>query len=117
MVSASDRNRVHLRPDSPLDQHRINGNKAIADKERHWRLHLKPFFGNLRGVQVTTDLLRRYVKERKAQLNKWGKPPENSTINRELALLRSGFYLGYEAPPLKGISCAQFSDASGGQHS
>jgi hypothetical protein len=84
-----------------LDQHRINGNRAIADEERHWRLHLKPFFGSLRGVQVTTDLLRRYVKERKAQLNKWSKPPENSTINRELALLRSGFYLGYEATPPK----------------
>jgi hypothetical protein len=41
-----------------LDQHRINGNKAIVDEERHWRLHLKPFFGNLRGMQVTTDLLR-----------------------------------------------------------
>jgi len=84
-----------------LDQHRIDGNKSIVDEERHWRLHLKPFLGNLRGVQVTTDLLRRYVKERKAQLNKWGKPPENATINRELALLRSALYLGYGATPPK----------------
>ena len=82
-----------------LDQHRVDGNKSIADEERHWRLHLQPFLGNLRAVQVTTDLLRRYVKERKAQLNKWGKSPQNATINRELALLRSAFYLGYEATP------------------
>jgi hypothetical protein len=57
--------------------------------------------GGGRGVQVTTDLLRRYVMERKAQLNKWGGAPQNSTINRELALLRSAFYLGYAATPPK----------------
>lgn len=84
-----------------LDQHRIDGNKSIVDEERHWRLHLKPFFGNFRAAQVSTDLLRSYVKERKGQLNRWSKPPENSTINRELALLRSAFYLGYEATPPK----------------
>ncbi len=84
-----------------IDQHRIDGKKSIVDEERHWRLHLQPFFGNLRAVQVTTDLLRRYVKERKSQLRKWGKPPQNATINRELSLLRSAFYLGYEATPPK----------------
>jgi hypothetical protein len=36
-----------------LDQHRINGNKSIIDEERHWRLHLKPFFENYRSAQVT----------------------------------------------------------------
>lgn len=84
-----------------LDQHRINGNKSIIDEERHWRLHLKPFFENYRAVQVSTDLLRSYIKERLEQLNKWGEPPKNATINRELALLRSAFYLGYEATPPK----------------
>jgi hypothetical protein len=84
-----------------LDQHRIDGKKSIVDEERHWKLHLQPFLGNLRAVQVTTDLLRRYVKERKAQLRKWNKPPQNATINRELSLLRSAFYLGYAATPPK----------------
>jgi hypothetical protein len=84
-----------------LDQHRIDGKKSIVDEERHWRLHLQPFFGNLRAVPVTTDMLRRYVKERKAQLRKWDKPPQNATINRELSVLRSAFYLGYEATPPK----------------
>lgn len=84
-----------------LDQHRINGNKSIVDEERHWRLHLKPYFENYRAVQVSTDLLRSYVKKRLEQLNKWGEPPKNATINRELALLRSAFYLGYEATPPK----------------
>jgi Phage integrase family len=91
-----------------LDQHRIDGTKSIVDEERHWRLHLEPFFGNLRAVQISTELLRNYVKERKKQLLKWDKPPENSTINRELALLRSAFYLGYEATPPKVIRVPTF---------
>jgi hypothetical protein len=45
-----------------FDQHKIDGKKSIAHDERRWKLHLQPFFGNLRAVQVTTDLLRRYVK-------------------------------------------------------
>ena len=42
-----------------LGQHRIDGNKSIRYEEGRWKRHLQPFFGNLRGVQVTTDLLRR----------------------------------------------------------
>lgn len=91
-----------------LDQHRIDGKKSIVDEERHWTLHLQPFFGNLRAVQVTTDLLRRYVKERKSQLRKWDKPPENATINRELSLLRAAFYLGYAATPPKVLRVPTF---------
>jgi hypothetical protein len=91
-----------------LGQHRIDGNKSIRYEEGRWKRHLQPFFGNLRGVQVTTDLLRRYVMERKAQLNKWGGAPQNSTINRELALLRSAFYLGYAATPPKIIRVPTF---------
>jgi hypothetical protein len=64
-----------------LGQHRIDGNKSIHYEEGRWNRHLQPFFGNLRAVQVTTDLLRRYVMERKAHINKWGKPPENSLLD------------------------------------
>jgi hypothetical protein len=39
--------------------------------------------------------------KRLEELNKWEEPPKNATINRELALLRSAFYLGYEATPPK----------------
>jgi hypothetical protein len=84
-----------------FDQHRIDGKKSIADDERRWKLHLQPSFGNLRAVQVTTDLLRRCVKERKGHLGKWNKPPQNATINRELSVLRSAFFLGYAATPPK----------------
>ena len=46
-----------------FDQHKIDGKKSIADDERRWELHLQPFFGNLRAVQVTTDLHGTQISE------------------------------------------------------
>jgi hypothetical protein len=43
-----------------LRDYRINGRKSLPDALARWRLHLQPFFGNLRSVEVSSDLVARY---------------------------------------------------------
>lgn len=63
--------------------------------ERRWKLHLKPFFADFRAVQVSTDLLNRYVHKRQAE------EAENATINRELAFISKASRLGLTSSPAK----------------
>ena len=36
---------------------RINGKKGVDDAEARWKNHLKPFFGSMRAVDVTSEQL------------------------------------------------------------
>jgi integrase len=99
--------------EAKLTSARNNGKKSVSDDEARWRLHLSPFFGNMKAGQVSTVLLNKYVAQRKTEEivktytlksggsrnHATGKFPDNGTINRELALLRSAFYLAYESTP------------------
>jgi len=76
-------------------RNKLDENKSLQWDERRWKLHLNPFFGHLKANQVTTALIDRYTEERNAS------GAANGTINRELALLRSAFWLAYEATPPK----------------
>lgn len=110
-----DRIKVGEIMDDLLRHNRNDGNASVDKDERNWRLHLEPFFGVHRCCQVTTALIDRYTETRKQQeivrtvTNKQGetrevrtgKFPANGTINRELALLRSAFWLAHEATPRK----------------
>jgi integrase len=91
-----------------IRRHKLDGNRSVEWDERRWELHLAPFFhatkqkdgsftGGMKVKQVTTQLIDRYVEKRKQS----EPAPSNGTINRELALLRSGFWLAYEATPRK----------------
>jgi integrase len=78
-----------------LEEHKVNGRKSTSDVEARWRLHLLPFFTRRRAMDITTDLIRRYVSLRQAE------DAENATINRELSLLKRAFNLGRECTPPK----------------
>jgi len=91
----AERIRVDELAEDFLRDYRINGRKSLPDAQARWRLHLKPFFGNLRAVEVSSDLVARYVDSRQQQ------GAENATINRELACLKRMYHLAQRMTPLK----------------
>ncbi len=62
---------------------------------KHVDKHLRPFFGNLRASRLTTDQIREYIKQRRAE------GIQNSTINRELNRLKRALNLGRMSTPPK----------------
>lgn len=78
-----------------LRDYRINNKRSIDDAKARWELHLKPFLGDLKASQLTTNLLARYIDQRQQE------KAANATINRELAELKRMFRLGYQATPPK----------------
>jgi len=86
----TERTRIHELADDFLRDYRINGRKSVDDANARWTLHLQPFFGPLRAVEVNNPLLTRYIESRQQQGAK------NATINRELAALKRMFSLGRE---------------------
>lgn len=89
-----------------LRDYRINGRKSLPETKARWELHVKPFFGNLRAVEVSSDLVARYVDSRQQ------KGAQNATINRELACLKRMYHLGQRATPPKVYRCPAFPHLS-----
>jgi integrase len=82
--------------EAKLTSDRNNASKSIDTTEGRWRLHLQPFFGHLKVVNITTALLSKYIKHRQTE-----KATTNGTINRELGYLRSAFNLARKSGVIK----------------
>ena len=74
--------------DDIIRDYRINRKKSLDDVEARWRLHLKPLFGGMKAVHVSSQQLARYVDERQQP------GASNATVNRELAVLKRMLNLG-----------------------
>jgi integrase len=80
--------------DDLLQDYRTHG-QFVPWPERRWNAHLKDYFGGMKAVRVGTTQIAGYVEKRQ------GEGAAKSTINRELALLRRAFSLGFDAEPQK----------------
>ncbi len=89
--------RIHMSDlaEDLIRDYKVNGRKSLGHLEARWTLHLKHFFGRLRAVEVTSDLVTRYVDSRQEE------GASNATINRELSVLKRTFYLARECTPPK----------------
>ncbi len=76
-----------------VEDYRRHDRADLGEAEQRVNRLLKPFFGDLRVAGFTTKSVTGYIEFRQ----KAGK--QNATINRELALLRRAFRLGYEHDP------------------
>ena len=85
-----------------LREYRINERKSIDDATARWNLHLQPFFGAKKAIDVSSDLISRYVDQRQQEGAK------NATINREVAALKRMFRLGQQCTPAKVLRMPHF---------
>jgi integrase len=64
--------------------------------------NIRPFFGNLKAQRLTTDHMDRYREKRK------GEGRSDSTVNRELSILRTSFHNARKRTPPKVLAVPYF---------
>jgi integrase len=85
--------RIEQLVDDLFRDYRIKEQRSLEDVKARWRLHLKPFFGELPATQLDSRLLARYIDRRREE------HASNATINRELACLKRMYRLACLSTP------------------
>ncbi|PYT23446.1 MAG: hypothetical protein DMG57_31940 [Acidobacteria bacterium] len=83
-------------------EYQLNHPRSIDDFLRVGLKHVRPYLGGNTAREVTTDALRDYQVQRRAE------GAADATINREMALLRRAFNLARRATPPKLTSTPYF---------
>lgn len=55
---------IDVLAEDPLRDYRINGKRSIEGAEIRWGKHLQLFFGGMKVVHISSQLLARYVDDR-----------------------------------------------------
>jgi len=76
-----------------LDEYQRLRRKSLRDLKSRWKNHLRDAFGDVIVGQLTTDMLKHYVRARLDEGAAGG------TVNRELAILKHSLKLGAETTP------------------
>jgi hypothetical protein len=80
----------------------LNKGSLPIDAESRWRIHLEPFFGPLRAKQIADHWVDEYIHKRQRS------GAANTTINRELGILKGIFNLAYTSSPPKVSNVPKF---------
>jgi len=78
-----------------LEEYRLNGRRSLVTTKSRINLHLAPNLGRLRAAEFTSDHIKRYIAQRRAE------EAANATINRELELIKRSFTLASRCDPPK----------------
>ncbi len=82
-----------------LEENNLSNRKGRPRELRgRWR-HLGPRFGAMLAVNLTTDEVRHYIRERQQE------GASNATVNRELAALKRMLNFGRQSTPPRSESC------------
>lgn len=73
--------------------HRMDKSKGLEIELQRLNKHVSPFFGQIRAARFSLADVRVYIEKRRAD----GRP--DSTINRELSIVRQSLRLGHEETP------------------
>jgi integrase len=79
--------------DLVIDDYKIGNKRSLRDVEWRSQKHLLPRFEKMKASKFGSIHIRRYVSERRRD------GASDSTINRELAIIRRGFTLARESDP------------------